>query len=123
MARMAAIRYVKGCFKAELEKTEDFVRRKANRIDYKRNVFQGTNLCLCHGRCGNAALLWNFGKKGEAALIQSQLVETICCRKTSIQGLLELQECENYGLLGGIAGIGYSCLHDPGKVLELLCIG
>jgi len=123
MARMAAIRYVKGSFKAELEKTEDFVRRKANRIDYWRNVFQGTNLCLCHGRCGKAALLWNFGKKEEAALIQSQLVDTICCEKTSIQGLLELQECENYGLLGGIAGIGYSCLCNPGKVLELLCIG
>jgi len=115
MARMAAMSYVKGSFKIELEKTEDFVRRKANHID--------TNLCLCHGRCGNTALLWKFGKKEEAVLIQSQLVEAICCGETSIQGLLGLQECENYGLLGGIAGIGYSCLCDLGKVSELLCIG
>ncbi len=122
MARMAAIRYVKGSFKPELEKIKYFVRRKANSIDYRSDVYQGANLCLCHGRCGNTALLWKFGKKEEATLMQSQLIETICCGKTSIQGLLELQECVNYGLLGGIAGIGYSCLCNPGKVLELLCI-
>lgn len=126
MARIAAAEYVKGKFKTELKKTETFVEKK---IEYTDGINKGssgnktalkTSLCLCHGMCGNLALLWGMGKKEKAALMQTRIIKEICDEGADIRKILELQECDNYGLFGGIAGIGYSCLCEPGKVLELL---
>ena len=134
MARLAAARYVKGKFKVELEKSGDFIRRKIADLDdrstiflqgenfRKRNVSQRTNLCLCHGWCGNMAMYEYMGEKERVASMRNQVIEMICSEKAGIRELLELQECENYGLLGGIAGIGYGCLCNMEKVLKLLCI-
>ncbi len=129
MARMAALKYAKGNFKRELEKTVVFVRRKAGENCHERKEFleesaiSGTSLCLCHGICGNIALLWGIGERELAVRMQNRLIKTVCCQEADIREILELQECDNYGLFGGIAGIGYSCLCEPGKVLELLCAG
>lgn len=118
MARLAAVKYVKGSFKAELGKTVIFAREKANGI----KVIPGTSLCLCHGMCGNTALLWDMGEKEKAARMQDRIIKEMCREKGDIREILELQECDNYGLFGGIAGIGYSCLCEPENVLTLLCI-
>lgn len=117
MARLAAVKYVKGSFKAELEKTVAFAQGKVNGIE----AISGTSLCLCHGMCGNTALLWGMGEKEKAMRMQDRIIKEICCERKDIQEILELQECDNYGLFGGIAGIGYSCLCEPENVLALLC--
>jgi len=33
------------------------------------------------------------------------------------------QECENFGLMGGITGIGYACLCGVGETEKLLQVG
>lgn len=126
MARLTAIKYVKGRFKTELEKTVEFVPRKVkqegygNQGSYGDKTVSKTSLCLCHGMCGNLALLWAMGEEKKAALMRNGVIEAICHEGADVREILELQECGNYGLFGGIAGIGYSCLCKPGKVLELL---
>lgn len=128
MARLTAARYVEGSFRAELEKAGTFARRKANQLLHGRKAFpEGemvpeTSLCLCHGVCGNLALLWGIGEKEKSGLMQDRIIGTICREETDLRQILGLQECDNYGLLGGISGIGYSCLCGPEKVLELLCM-
>lgn len=126
MARLAAAKYARGSFQEELVKTAAFARKKAEQLSYGRKVIpEGkvipeTSLCLCHGMCGNLALLWGIGEEEKAMLMQDSILETICREETDLRKILELQECDNYGLFGGISGIGYSCLCGPEKVLELL---
>lgn len=115
MARLAALEYVQGSFKTELEKTKVYIKTKV--------PVSGSGFCLCHGMCGNQALLWGMGKKDKAALMRNRIIAAISQERGDIREILELQECDNYGLFGGVAGIGYGCLCEPGKVLELLCVG
>ncbi len=128
MARLTAVGYVEGSFRAELEKTRAFARRKADQLLHGRKAFSEgemvpeTSLCLCHGACGNLALLWGIGEKEKSGLMQDRIIGTICREETDLRQILGLQECDNYGLLGGISGIGYSCLCGPEKILELLCM-
>ena len=127
MARMEAERYAEGAFKEELGKVRDFARRKVRDGAYKRTAFRKPDFCLCHGRCGNQALLAHLGDAGDILAVQEdaadekeRIVDMIC--RGDVEELLELQECSNYGLTGGIAGLGYGCLCDSEKTFNLLRI-
>ena len=68
-----------------------------------------------------------FGKAGDMLAIhedaadeKERIVDMIC--RGDVEELLELQECSNYGLTGGIAGLGYGCLCDSEKTFNLLRI-
>lgn len=56
----------------------------------------------------------------DAADEKERIVDMIC--RGDVEEQLGLQECSNYGLMGGIAGIGYGCLCDSEKVFDLLCV-
>lgn len=126
MARMEAVKYVEGDFKRELEKMYDFTEKKIKDSDDRRKALLKPDFCLCHGRSGNQALLAYIGKGDAAGQIQKdvekaewQSVYEIC--NGDIEEMLGLQECSNYGMMGGIAGIGYSCLCDLDKTFNILC--
>lgn len=127
MARMEAERYAEGTFREELSKVRDFIRKKVSGGSDRKRAFWKADFCLCHGRCGNQALLARMGDVGERLTLQEEGAEEkkriagrIC--QWDMEELLGLQECSNYGLMGGIAGIGYSCLCGAGKVYDLLCV-
>ena len=71
-------------------------------------------------------LLGHMGEVGNVMMAQEdaadeekRIVDMVC--DGDIEELLGLQECSNYGLMGGVAGIGYSCLCGSDDVLNLLC--
>ena len=64
MARMEAERYAEGAFKEDLGKVRDFVRRKVRDGVYRGTAVRKLDFFLCHGRCGNQALLAYLGKLG-----------------------------------------------------------
>ena len=79
---------------------------------------------FAHGTAGIMLALARLGceaqEEKKAALMRSGVIEAVCHEGADVREILELQECGNYGLFGGIAGIGYSGLCEPGKGLELL---
>ena len=109
--------YVKGEWKQELERISVKVCPK---VRYQKNE---DSYSLCHGKLGNVALLYCMGEKEMAV----QRYQEILCELEECGGALQSrlgqQECENYGLMGGIAGIGYACLCGPEKVTSLLTCG
>lgn len=113
MARLAIIPYVEGEFREELEKINDYIEEKTKQISY------GEKMCLCHGLAGNAALFDYMGKKKLADIMRMQVKNTISCAANA-GSVSNMQEGCNYGLVGGLAGIGYSCLCEPSLVIYLL---
>ena len=127
MARLEAEKYAEGTFREELRKIRDFIRKKVSGGSDRKRAFWKADFCLCHGRCGNQALLAHMGDVEERLALQEEGAEEkkriagrIC--QGNMEELLGLQECSNYGLMGGIAGMGYSCLCGSEKVYDLLCV-
>lgn len=114
MARLAAESYATGELKKELKKTRRFIQEK------EISLFENGKICLCHGRCGNAALMYSMGLTEQAELLREQVIEEVC--ENNFRDKLEVQEYENFGLMGGIAGIGYSCLVGEERIMELLSV-
>ena len=115
-ARKRAAGYAAGSFREEWEKD-----RHEMDLDWEDNDrLENEGYCLCHGRCGGAALLACMGKKEAAAREQRRILEELYACRDEIKESLCLQECENYGLLGGIAGIGYACLVGPEEIGDFL---
>jgi len=79
------------------------------------------NKCLCHGTMGSAALLTGLGYIQGSTLRDSVVMSFYKCDQNMCE-ILSLQECENYGLLSGIAGIGYACVCDSDNVAKFLYI-
>ena len=71
---------------------------------------------------GNAAILYGLGKRREALYWKNEVICKICQKTKDFRECLELQECENFGMMGGIAGIGYGCLTNINNTLTLLNI-
>ena len=44
------------------------------------------------------------------------------CEPEEFRGRLGVRECENYGFMGGMAGIGLACVWEMEDVLKLLCL-
>lgn len=65
------------------------------------------------GEVGNVMMA-----REDAADEEKRIVDMIC--DGDIEELLGLQECSNYGLMGGVAGIGYSCLCCSDDVLNFV---
>ena len=115
MARLAALLYAKGKWKKILEDSLErfFNEKKAYYIDRSK-------CCLCHGMMGNAAIFYGVGRKREALYWKNEVIRKISQETEDFQERLELQECENFGVMGGIAGIGYGCLVNINNILTLI---
>ncbi len=46
----------------------------------------------------------------------------LCRGEGRVNQILAMQECENYGLMGGIAGIGYGILCEMEEIRRLLLV-
>ena len=77
---------------------------------------------LCHGKFGNAALLYGMGERQLAKERYMETVGELICEPEEFRGRLGVRECENYGLMGGMAGIGMACVWELEDVLKLLCL-
>lgn len=116
MARLSALNYAEGVLKEQLERTIDSIKRKQN------YCIDRAKFCLCHGLSGNSVLLSAIGQKSEAFYWKNKVIEEICRAGKDFQEQLDIQECENLGLMGGIAGIGYGCLCGWDEVIRLMNI-
>ncbi len=103
MARTLAGKYVGGEFKQRLERTvSDIVKHRGK--NFKQDSGEDS-FCLCHGKCGDAVIYAMNGwgdSEGQKKMIGSEIE-----RGCGLREILEIQECSNYGLMGGITGIGY----------------
>ena len=115
-ARKIAARYADGNFKRVLEEN---VREVSS---YLEDELKNKGYCLCHGKCGAASLLPYIGMEEAAAKHGQKILEEFYDYADNMKELLALQECENYGLMGGMAGIGYACLVGLKKAGEILFI-
>ena len=69
---------------------------------------------------GNAAIFYGVGRKREALYWKNEVIRKISQETEDFQERLELQECENFGVMGGIAGLGYGCLVNINNILTLI---
>ena len=116
MARILCMRYADGLWKKELKQAVNLARQMPGPFD------AGKKMCLCHGKTGNAAILAFLGKEKDAELVQNK-VNCILGDGIDLRERLDMQECSNYGLMSGMAGIGYNCLCGYDGVLGLLSAG
>lgn len=117
MAVQATKIHVKGAWKEELEN----VAAKAEpRKRYQRGE---TSYSLCHGKLGNAALMYSMGERELGELRYQEIIQELNGSLKNLRERLGQQECENFGLMGGIAGIGYACLCGGEEVGRLLLVG
>lgn len=115
LARKLAAKYVPTDFRAELEQSlERFPQKVAS-------IGDTDPWCLCHGRSGQAAILSALGEQERADLWQRQIAGS-CLAAERIEDLLCMQERENFGLMGGMAGIGYLCLCGAEKASRILSV-
>lgn len=111
MARIQCRRYAQGKFKKALE-------QKALHLD-REFGYGGGGHCLCHGKGGSIGILWQMRREKEARQWKQRLIREMTRGDKEIHQLLELQECENYGFMGGLSGIGYSCLCEEEKIRKI----
>lgn len=120
MACLAAMPYLKESMEtedmAEMERILTQTKAKQKRLSSE------TAACLCHGMAGNAAILYGVGKKEDAVCKLNRLAQQICAGKEDLQDCLITEECDNYGLMSGIAGIGYACLCGEENLYRFLLV-
>lgn len=145
MARMLAGRYTDGEFQRKLKESAEAVLKRKEFTEAKESVetvlrrkesaeavlgqkeepgeySEGENYCLCHGKCGNAALYFASQKEEVSRKMEANIQKDFMGYKEELQDIFEMQECSNYGLMGGITGIGYSCLcgaEETARILEI----
>ncbi len=117
MAVQAAKIHVKGAWKEELEN----VAAKAE--PRKRYQRKETSYSLCHGKLGNAALMYSMGERELGELRYQEIIQELGGSLENFRERLGQQECENFGLMGGITGVGYACLCGGEEVGKLLLVG
>ena len=124
LARMEAMEYTVGDFREELRRLEGFVEEKLRTVGDGKQIYLKKSPCLCHGICGNLVLMSRMGKTAEEiSQFKCLFMKAIRGGEDDVSKRAEAQEISDYGLLGGLAGVGYSCLCGEGKVLEVLCVG
>lgn len=114
MARRIAEQYADGCLKEALKRTWLLA------VEKEAAVGLGDTFCLCHGNSGNAALYSRINRDEGQALMDRSIARL--GESEEIRDCLGIQECGSFGLLGGITGIGYSCLCGIEEVAGLLGI-
>jgi len=111
-----AIKYAEPGLRKKLEET-------IGKADENMKAKHESVYCLCHGAMGTVGLQYAIGYQEEARrrykrfLKQFSLVD-----KDEMRKLMPLQECDNFGLMGGLCGIGYGVLEGVGRVAELLLV-
>ncbi len=123
LARMEAMECAEGDFREELRWTAGFAEEKQRTAGDGKQIYLKKSLCLCHGICGNLALMSRMSNTPEEISRFKYLVmKAIGGGKKDMVPWMEAQESGDYGLLGGLAGVGYSCLCGEEKVLGVLCV-
>ena len=123
LARMEAMECAEGDFREELRWTEGFAEEKQRTAGDGKQIYLKKSLCLCHGICGNLALMSRMSNTAEEISRFKYLVmKAIGGGKNDMVPWMEAQESGDYGLLGGLTGVGYSCLCGEEKVLGVLCV-
>ena len=122
LARMEAMKYVEGDFREELGRIQGFAEEKLMAEGSGYKVYLKKSFCLCHGICGNLALMAGMGKMAEEIWHFKYLVmKAIEDGEKDVGGTwAKAEESGDYGLMGGLAGVGYSCLCGEGKILRVL---
>jgi len=147
MARRIAEKYADGEFREMLRGAEEIAERKQTML--QDNILKDS-YCLCHGNCGNGAILSVIGQtaagederqrrgqaeeerkvnsgarkyvgKSKAEMLRRDILAQLNSHE-DIRELLEVQECGNYGFMAGMAGIGYSCLCGLKECGRILCV-
>ena len=77
---------------------------------------------LCHGKLGEAAILYILGRREMGEELFQKIVAELGQAQGEIRDLLGQQECENYGFMSGICGLGYACLGNVEKVANIVRI-
>ncbi len=120
LARMEAIKCAEGDFREELRRIKGVVTEKLRTTEDGKKIYLKNSLCLCHGIFGNLALMSRMVEMSEEVWpLQYLVMKKIGC---DVNTWTKEKESGDYGLVGGFAGVGYSCLCGEEKVLELLCI-
>jgi type 2 lantibiotic biosynthesis protein LanM len=103
-ARLAVMEYSKGALRTELE-------RWRNKYGSAMEYMEEKNFCLCHGKCGVIEILRYMGEFEMAQKWYTSMVMELEYSGGNLKNMFPLQECENYGLVGGMTGVGYVCLN------------
>lgn len=93
-----------------------------NKYRLKMSVAETGKYCLCHGGIGAATILYGMGDVSGAQLAMKHILWKLHRSGEDISNALTLQECENFGLMGGIAGIGYACLSELSDIKKILLV-
>lgn len=114
LARKQCLKYADAKLKKELAKPRFAWEKKLAAMG------QDGSYCLCHGKCGALAVLSAAGQPEAAKKWRQRMLADISGGAEAIRSVLGLQECETYGLMSGISGIGYSCLCSAQELERLL---
>lgn len=116
-ARRVAMRYAEKEFRDELKNSIAFM------YELPKEELKGSGYSLCHGESGTSILLYLVGRRQEEEKRRQEVENALKNGIEDIRKMLPLQECENFGLLGGIAGIAYGIFADRRKqsILMFCC--
>lgn len=115
VSRIVASQYASGDLKMKLENS-----RWKHLQEWEGDICS-KSFCLCHGWMGNAALIHVMNRK-KAINAHKKAIMGLWRHREDIKGLLAVQECENYGLMGGITGISMGCICEPERLADLLMV-
>ena len=74
--------------------------------------------CLCHGVTGLAVIIQCLDRQINFDI--TEMLSALCDDSINLEDALCLQERMNYGLMSGIAGIGYMLLSSNTEMQTLL---
>lgn len=100
--------------------TNDSLRDKLMGIEYdiKGNRSIENMFCLCHGVTGLAVIIQCLDRQINFDI--TEMLSALCDDSINLEDALCLQERMNYGLMSGIAGIGYMLLSSNTEMQTLL---
>ncbi len=103
MARYLTVKYVTGEFREWLQKSIwGFTKNKRK----NENLYRSENLCLCHGNFGNIVLYSMICMEEYGDQLKEKMLEEVGRFMKESDIKINLHERNNYGLMGGITGIG-----------------
>ncbi|MBQ8813543.1 MAG: type 2 lantipeptide synthetase LanM family protein [Lachnospiraceae bacterium] len=115
-AYTVAIKYAEPRLRKKLEKAIE-------KVDWHMRSKHESAYCLCHGAMGTVGLQCAMGHQEDARGQYRRLLKRLSMvGKDRLRKLMPLQECDNFGLMGGLCGIGYGCMEGIVKIAELLFV-
>ncbi|MDE7327605.1 MAG: hypothetical protein K2N63_15235 [Lachnospiraceae bacterium] len=119
MARYLTMDYVTGEFREWLEKSiRNFTKNKRK----SEKLYRSENLCLCHGNFGNIVLYFMNCMEEYGGQLKEKMLEEVGRFTKENDIKINLHERNNYGLMGGITGIGIYFLLGFEETKKILSI-